>query len=77
MIGHKARYVLDADIEKCFDRIDHAAVLKKINTSPNLRRQLKGWLQAGVSDAGQWFPTEEGTMQGGNITLPTKLPTSW
>jgi len=68
IIGHKAKYVLDADIEKCFDRIDHAAVLKKINTSPSLRRQLKGWLQAGVYDAGQWFPTAEGTMQGGNIS---------
>src|SRR2546426_10399552 len=55
-------------MEKCCDRIDHAAVLKKINTSPSRRRQLKGWLQAGVSDAGQWFPTEEGTMQGGNIS---------
>jgi len=34
----KAKYVLDADIEKCFDRIDHAAVLKKIKTNPSLRR---------------------------------------
>ena len=68
IIGHKAKYVLDADIEKCFDRIDHAAVLKKINTSPRLRRQVKGWLKAGVYDAGQWFPTEEGTMQGGTIS---------
>jgi RNA-directed DNA polymerase len=75
IIGHKAKYVLDADIEKCFDRIDHAAVLKKINTSPRLRRQVKGWLKAGVYDAGQWFPTDEGTMQGGTITLLTKLQT--
>src|SRR5215510_6780237 len=67
IIGHKAKYVLDADIEKCFDRIDHAAVLKKINTSPRLRRQVKGWLKAGVYDTGQWFPTDEGTMQGGTI----------
>src|SRR6266704_3174090 len=48
------------DIEKCFDRIDHADVLKKITTSPRLRRQVKGWLQAGVYEAGQWFPTEDG-----------------
>ena len=31
-IGHKAKYVLDADIEKCFDRIDHRALLDKLNT---------------------------------------------
>jgi len=24
-LGHKAKYVLDADIEKCFDRINHTA----------------------------------------------------
>ena len=67
IIGHTAQDVLEADIEQCFDRIDHAAVRKKIHTTPRLRRQVKGWLQAGVYDAGQWFPTEAGTMQGGTI----------
>lgn len=67
-INHKAKYVVDADIEKCFDRIDHSALLKKVNPSPNIRRQLKGWLKAGVLDDGQLFPTEEGTMQGGTIS---------
>jgi RNA-directed DNA polymerase len=67
-IGHKAKYALDADIAKCFDRIDHAALLTKVHTSPSLRRQLKAWLTAGVLDDGQLFPTEAGTMQGGNIS---------
>lgn len=67
-ICHKAKYVLDADIAKCFDRIDHSALLKKVNTSPSLRRQLKAWLEAGVLDDGKLFPTEAGTMQGGNIS---------
>ena len=65
LIGHKANDVVEADIEKCFDQIDQAAVLNKINTSPRRRRQVKGGLQAGGYAAGQWFPTEEGTMQGG------------
>jgi RNA-directed DNA polymerase len=67
-ISHKAKYVLDADIAKCFDRIDHTALLVKVHTSPTLRRQLKAWLKAGVIDHGQLFPTTAGTMQGGNLS---------
>ena len=68
VIGHKAKYVLDADIEKCFDRIDHVALLAKLNPSPSLRRQLKAWLKAGVFEKGEWFPTEAGTMQGSPLS---------
>ena len=67
-LGHKAKYALDADIAKCFDRIDHSALLAKVHTTPSLRRQLKAWLKAGVMDHGQLFPTTQGTMQGGNIS---------
>ncbi|MDF0555273.1 reverse transcriptase N-terminal domain-containing protein, partial [Kamptonema sp. UHCC 0994] len=37
-IRYKAKYVLDADIAKCFDRIDHKALLAKIHTYPTLSR---------------------------------------
>jgi RNA-directed DNA polymerase len=67
-INKKAKYVLDADIAKCFDRINHSALLQKVNTNPSIRRQLKAWLKAGVLEDGKLFPTEEGTMQGGNIS---------
>src|SRR5437867_207271 len=67
-IGHKAKYVLEADIAQCFDRIDHTALLTKVHTSPSLRRQLKAWLKAGVLENGQVFPTTAGTMQGGNLS---------
>jgi RNA-directed DNA polymerase len=30
-IRYKAKYVLDADISKCFDRINHVALLNKLN----------------------------------------------
>jgi len=53
----KAKYVLDADIAKCFDRINHEALLRKLNTSPTLRRQIKAWLKSGVMDGKQLFPT--------------------
>lgn len=67
-IRAKPKYVLDADIEKCFDRICHNELLKKVNTSPNLCRQLKTWLKAGVLDNGKLFPTAEGTMQGSPLS---------
>ncbi|MBD2606197.1 group II intron reverse transcriptase/maturase [Scytonema hofmannii FACHB-248] len=67
-INHKPKFVLDADIAKCFDRIDHEALLIKLNTFPTLRRQVQAWLKAGVMDGKQLFPTSEGTPQGGVIS---------
>lgn len=67
-ISRRPKYVLDADISKCFDRINHSALLKKLNTFPTIRRQIRAWLQAGVMDEGQLFPTTEGTPQGGVIS---------
>ncbi len=64
----KPKFVLDADISKCFDRINHQALLRKLNTFPTLRRQIRAWLKAGVMDNKQLFPTSEGTPQGGVIS---------
>ncbi len=64
----KPKYVLDADIAKCFDRIDHQALLKKMGYSGKTRRQLKAWLKAGVIHDGHLMQTEEGTPQGGVIS---------
>ena len=67
-INKKAKYVLDADIAKCFDRINHDALLTKLNTFPRLRREVKSWLKAGLMEGGGLFPTSEGTPQGGVIS---------
>ena len=61
----QAKWVLDADIAKCFDRINHEALLNKLHTFPALRRQVRAWLQAGMMEHGELFPTEHGTPQGG------------
>jgi RNA-directed DNA polymerase len=71
-ISTQAKYCLDADIAKCFDRIAHAPLLEKMQTSPLLRRQMKAWLKSGVMDHGELFPTEAGSPQGGCITPPTQ-----
>ncbi|NEO16819.1 group II intron reverse transcriptase/maturase [Moorena sp. SIO3F7] len=67
-VSKKPLWVLDADISKCFDKINHEYLLKKINTYPTMRRLIKGWLKAGVVDKGTTFSTEEGTPQGGIIS---------
>ena len=72
LINQKAKGVLDADRTKCFERINHDALLKKMNPSPTLRRQIRAWLKAGVMDKGEWFPTEAGTPQGGPLTPLTQ-----
>ncbi len=36
----KSKYVLDADIAKCFDKINHKKLLDKVNSYPVLRRQI-------------------------------------
>lgn len=68
-ISLKAKFALDADIAKCFDRISHVALLAKVNASQPVQRQLKAWLKAGVMDGGELFPTEAGTMQGGTMQV--------
>jgi RNA-directed DNA polymerase len=67
-ISLKAKYVLDADISKCFDQINQETLLAKLSTFPTLRRQIKAWLKSGVLDKGQWFPTYAGTPQGGVVS---------
>jgi len=63
----KPKYVLDADIAKCFDRIDHDALLRKMGKTP-YRRLVKQWLKSGVFDNNQFSDTVEGTPQGGVIS---------
>lgn len=67
-LNQREKFVLDADIAKCFDRINHSALLAKLDTFPGLRRQINAWLKAGCMDDGNLFPTEEGTPQGGVVS---------
>src|SRR5262249_3313814 len=68
--GPTASYVwaLDADLAAAFDRIDHDHLLAQLGSFP-ARDLIRGWLKAGVFEAGQGVaPTTEGTPQGGVIS---------
>ncbi|WP_315876842.1 reverse transcriptase N-terminal domain-containing protein [Acaryochloris sp. 'Moss Beach'] len=69
-IKSKEKYVLDADISKCFDRINQKKLLTKLNTFPSLNRQIKAWLKSGVVLDGQLFPTNEGVPPRGGGRFP-------
>jgi len=67
-VQKRPKYVLDADIAKCFDRINHEKLLDKIGMTGKYRNQLKMWLKCGVLDNEVFAHTEVGTPQGGVIS---------
>ncbi|NMG60913.1 group II intron reverse transcriptase/maturase, partial [Geitlerinema sp. P-1104] len=62
------QYVLDADIAKCFDRINHDYLLSKLGCPTVYKRLIRQWLKTGVMDNGAFDATEAGTPQGGVIS---------
>jgi len=68
VINKKPNYVLDADISKCFDKINHIYLLKKLQCPAKIRHQVKTWLKAGIMDGGAFEKPEAGTPQGGVIS---------
>lgn len=59
---NKAQWVLEADIEGCFDNICHQWLLNNI---PMDKRVLQQWLKAGFIEKQTRHKTERGTPQGG------------
>jgi RNA-directed DNA polymerase len=60
-----AEWVLEADIQGCFDKISHDWMAANIPTDKAI---LKKWLKAGFVYQNEHFPTEAGTPQGGIIS---------
>lgn len=60
-----AQWVLEADIQGCFDHINHEWLVRHV---PMNKATLRKWLKAGVVHQGRLSPTEEGTPQGGIIS---------
>src|SRR5205085_8289036 len=70
------RWVLDADIEACFDNIDHTALMDRVRRRVGDKRVLalvKSFLKAGImTELGKREETTSGTPQGGILTPPTQ-----
>ncbi|AUT00207.1 group II intron reverse transcriptase/maturase [Nostoc sp. CENA543] len=60
-------WVVDADIEGCFDNIAHAPLMQTIGNFP-ARQLIHQWLKAGYVDKGVFYDTETGVPQGGIIS---------
>jgi RNA-directed DNA polymerase len=64
-------FVVDIDLEKFFDRVNHdilmGLVAKRV-ADKRLLKLIRGFLVAGVLEGGLVSPTEEGTPQGGPLS---------
>ncbi len=67
-ICHKPKWILETDISKCFDKIAHQPLLKKLKTSPFIARQIRAWLKAGVMDGANYHKIASGVPQGGSLS---------
>ena len=69
--SQRVNFILDADISKFFDTIEHEWLIKFIEhrvADPRIIRLIKKWLHAGVLEEGRLTQSEAGTVQGGNVS---------
>lgn len=65
------RYVVDVDLEKFFDRVNHDILMDRVmKRVKDLRvvKLIRRYLQAGIMDQGVVIAREEGTPQGGPLS---------
>jgi RNA-directed DNA polymerase len=64
-------YVVDFDLEKFFDRVNHDKLMGQVAkrvSDKRMLRLIRAFLNAGVMEDGLVGPTEEGTPQGGPLS---------
>ena len=70
-IAEGQRWVVDIDLEKFFDRVNHdklmAAIARRVSDKRMLRL-IRAFLESGVMENGLVSPVEEGTPQGGPLS---------
>ena len=71
LVTRKINWVLDADIRRFFDSVDHEWLLRMVAhriADPRILRLIRQWLRAGILESGEWSETVEGTPQGAGIS---------
>ncbi len=64
-------YIVEVDIEKFFDTVDHYWLIKCLEVricDPNFLGLIKLFLKAGIMEAGEWRASEVGSPQGGIVS---------
>jgi RNA-directed DNA polymerase len=67
----RVSWILDADIRKFYDSLDHEWLMKFVGhrvSDPRILRLLRKFLRAGVSEDGKWSKSVVGTPQGAVIS---------
>jgi group II intron reverse transcriptase/maturase len=67
----RVNWVLDADLRRFYDTLDHGWLVKFVEhrvADRRVIRLIQKWLQAGVLEDGQRIQSEVGTVQGGSIS---------
>jgi RNA-directed DNA polymerase len=70
-IAEGCRWVVDLDLEKFFDRVNHDKLMARIAervSDKRLRKLIRAFLRAGVMEDGLVSPVDEGTPQGGPLS---------
>lgn len=71
VMTQSVNWVLDADIRKFYDSIDHEWLLRMLAhriADRRVLRLIQQWLKAGVLEGGEWHKVEQGTPQGAGIS---------
>jgi RNA-directed DNA polymerase len=70
--GRKVEWVLEADLKNFFGSLSHEWMLRFVEHrvgDPRLISLIRRWLKAGILEDGEVHPNEEGTPQGGSISV--------
>jgi len=70
--GGRIEWVLEADLKNFFGSLSHEWMLRFVQHrvgDPRLISLIRRWLKAGVLEDGEIHPNEEGTPQGGSISV--------
>lgn len=70
--GKKVSWVFEADLKNFFGSLDHRWLVRFVEHrvgDPRIMNLIQRWLKAGVLEDGQLTASEEGTPQGGSISV--------
>jgi len=71
VMNRPVNYIVDMDIEKFFDTVDHGCMMKLLRNriaDPSIIRLIGRFLRTGVMEDGKYYQVDKGTPQGGVLS---------